>query len=342
MRRAASHAAQKVPLAMHIHESRGMNIAAPTDRDFLMHVRCEDHDADLVSIVEKNRQEIEDLVQAFGVILFKGYGVDSAEKLRQVAHAFSKNLLSYNERAAPRKVVGNKVYTSTEFPKEETIPLHHEMSYSYNYPRYLYFCCAVAARSGGITPVADDRTVISRIPKRVKDKFVDKKVLYVRNFGTGLDMEWPTAFQTDSKADVEKYLTDNCTKFTWHSERWLETRFIADPIVQHPKTREPLWFNHSHLFHSSNLPRDVRAALVDEFSERGLPRNAFYGDGEEIEDDCLELIREIYAGHCVGERWERGDFMLIDNMRAVHGRTPFQGTREIYVCMSDLLNRDMR
>ena len=318
-----------------------MNITGPKDRDFLMHVRREDYDADLVEIIEGNRGRIDELLQQFGVMIFKGYGVDGAEKLRQVAHAFSQNLLSYNERAAPRKEAGDRVYTSTEFPKEESIPLHHEMSYSYNYPRYLYFCCAVPAESGGITPVADDRVVISKIPKRLKDKFVAKKILYVRNFGTGLDMEWRTAFQTDSKADVEKYLTDNRTRFTWHSDRWLETQFMADPIVEHPQTKELLWFNHAHLFHSSNLPHDVRAALVDEFSERGLPRNAFYGDGDAIEDDCLQMIRDIYAAHAIGEKWERGDCMLIDNMRCVHGRKPYRGARQIYVCMSDLLNRDV-
>jgi alpha-ketoglutarate-dependent taurine dioxygenase len=307
-----------------------------------MQVMRDDHDLDLVDVIESNSRDIERILQEFGVIIFKGYDIDGADKLRRVARAFSPNLLNYNERAAPRKEVLDKVYTSTEFPKEETIPLHHEMAYSYNYPRYLYFCCSVAAQTGGVTPVADNRVVMSRIPKPIKDKFVGKKIMYVRNFGTGVDMEWQTAFQTDSKAEVEKYLTDNHSKFRWHGDRRLETQFIVEPILSHPNTGESVWFNHAHLFHSSNLPGEVRAALVEEFSERGLPRNVFYGNGDPIEDEHLEFIRNIYSESAVGESWERGDFLLVDNLRSAHGRTSYTGAREIYVCMSDMMNRDVR
>jgi TfdA family taurine catabolism dioxygenase TauD len=316
-----------------------MNVGVPHGPDFLIHVRREDRDGELAELIARDRRSVSDLLNRFGVIIFKGYDIDAPEKLHRAAHAFSQNLLDYRERAAPRTEVRNKVYTSTEFPKEETIALHHEMSYSYNFPQYLFFCCAVPAESGGVTPVADDRVVVERIPKRIRDNFQARKIMYVRNFGTGLDMEWRTAFQTDSRAAVERYLTDSGTKFVWHTEKWLETRFVADPIIHHPLTGESVWFNHAHLFHSSNLPDRVRAPLIEAFTERGLPRNVFYGDGETIADDDLALIRELYSSHSMGESWEKGDFMLIDNLRAVHGRTPFRGSRKIYVCMSDLLLR---
>ena len=58
------------------------------------------------------------------------------------------------ERAAPRTEVANKVFTSTEFAADQPIPLHHEMSYSHNWPSRLYFYCEEPAAEGGTTPLA--------------------------------------------------------------------------------------------------------------------------------------------------------------------------------------------
>ena len=90
------------------------------------------------------------------------------------------------------------------------------------------------------------------------------------------------------------------------------------------------------MFHSTNLEPAVREALLSEFAPDELPRNAFYGDGSEIEDSVANYIRDLYEQHAVRFAWQHGDVMLVDNFLASHGREPFVGPRKILVAMAEL------
>src|SRR5262245_60060760 len=77
---------------------------------------------------------IESELLKHGAILFRGFEVNSADRFEQVARSMFGELLDYNERAAPRVEVNKGVFTSTEFPSDQVIQMHHEMSYSHNWP----------------------------------------------------------------------------------------------------------------------------------------------------------------------------------------------------------------
>lgn len=286
--------------------------------------------------IRAHRDDIDRTLNRFGAVLFKGFGINSAEKLNQVAVAHSEELLGYIERGAPRVQLGDKVYSSTEYAQEEVIPMHHEMSYSHHWPSTLYFCSQVVAQEGGYTPLADDRKVFRAIPEDIKRRFIEKKVMYVRNYGLGVDMDWREAFQVKTRQEIEDYLTQSRTRFEWLPGDVLRTRAVRQAIAVHPVTGDTVWFNHAHLFHSSNMPADVREFLVEEFTEEGMPRNAYYGDGTPIEDSVVALIRGIYDEHSVRFPWEEGDVLFVDNFLLTHGRSPFKGPRKVCVAMSKL------
>src|SRR5262249_51434849 len=111
---------------------------------------------------------------------------------------------------------------------------------------------------------------------------------------------------------------------------------VRQVTATHPRTGETVWFNHAHMFHVSNLDPAVRAALLAEFDDDELPRNAFYGDGSPIEDEVLAAIRETYREAAGAFPWERGDVLLLDNFLVSHGRQPFRGPRRIVVAMAEL------
>src|SRR5262249_42308971 len=95
------------------------------------------------------------------------------------------------------------------------------------------------------------------------------------------------------------------------------------------------WFNQAHLFHVSSLRAELRAALLAEFGEGELPRNACYGDGSPIEAAVLDEIRAAYAKASVAFPWEEGDVVMLDNMLVAHGRRPFAGARKVVVAMAE-------
>lgn len=283
-----------------------------------------------------NREWIETQLLKHGGILFRGFDVREVESFEEFARAISPELLDYKERAAPRVEVGKNIYTSTEYPADQHIPLHHEMSYSHNWPTKIWFFCVQPAQERGATPVANDRKVFARIDPKIKETFMRKKVMYVRNYGEGVDLSWQDVFQTTDRSKVEEYCRQARTDFEWKSNDRLRTRQVRQVTATHPKTGETVWFNHAHMFHLSNLQPVVRESLLSQFKEEDLPRNAYYGDGSPIETSVLDEIRGIYQETATRFPWQRGDILMLDNFLASHGREPFVGPRKIVVAMAEL------
>jgi alpha-ketoglutarate-dependent taurine dioxygenase len=307
-----------------------------TEKRFPLLMEAQAANLDLVAWAANNRELIENKLLEGGALLFRGFKVEGLSQFEQFARAISGELLDYRERAAPRREVASRVYTSTEFPADQPIPLHHEMSYSHNWPTKIWFYCAQPAMQGGSTPIANDREVFNLIDQKIKKRFMEKRVMYVRNYGGGLDLSWQEAFQTHERSVVEEYCRQAHTQFEWRDGDRLRTRQIRQATANHPKTGEMVWFNHAHMFHLSNLPLEMRNMLLAEFKDDEIPRNAFYGDGSAIESSILDEIRDVYQRSAVIFPWRKGDILMLDNFLTSHGRDPFIGPRQILVAMAEL------
>lgn len=290
---------------------------------------------DLVGWASAHRDWIGELLVKHGALLFRRFDLSPA-RFRQLGEGVFSELLDYKERAAPRVEVSPGIYTSTEFPPDQWIPHHHEMSYSHNWPAKILFYCDLPPETGGRTPLAGERVVTQRLDPAIQRLFCEKQVMYVRNYGEGVDLSWRDAFQTTDRAVVEGYCRQCGMEAEWRDGDRLRTRAVRQVMVTHPKTGESLWFNHAHMFHHSNLQPEVREVLLSQFREDELPRNAFYGDGTPIESSVLEEIRQTYHDSSVAFSWQKGDVLMVDNFLVTHGREPFSGPRRILVAMAEL------
>jgi alpha-ketoglutarate-dependent taurine dioxygenase len=292
---------------------------------------------DLLGWAAGHRDQLDARLLAHGAILLRGFDVAGPEQFQRFAGEVCGDLLDYTERAAPRLEVSKGVYTSTEFPADQWIPLHHEMSYAHHWPRKILFYCDVAPLARGCTPIVRASTFMARLDARIRQKFLEKKVMYVRNYGEGVDLSWQDTFQTTDRAVVEEYCRQAGMTTEWRDGDRLRTRAVRHAVIDHPQTGEAIWFNHAHMFHSSNLPAEVGDVLRAQFAEDELPRNAFYGDGSPIESSILEQIRQLYLDASLLFPWRRGDILILDNFLVAHGREPFAGPRRILVSLSGLL-----
>src|SRR5205809_1128837 len=82
--------------------------------------------------------------------------------------------------------------------------------------------------------------------------------LFGRNFNGGVGLSWQTAFGTDDRAEVERYCVQSDIQWEWQDEDRLRTRQIRSAVARHPRTGEPVWFNHIAFFHLSTLEPQVR------------------------------------------------------------------------------------
>ncbi len=289
----------------------------------------------LLNWASSNREFIETGLLKHGGILFRNFQINGVTDFEEFIHRISGQLLDYSYRSTPRSQVSGKIYTSTEYPAAHSIPLHNEMSYSRNWPMKIWFFCIKPAEEGGETPIADSRKIFERINPKIKEKFMQKQVMYVRNYRDNLDLTWQNVFQTTNKSEVENYCREAGIEWEWKDSNHLRTRQVCQAVATHPKTGEMVWFNQAHLFHVSSLEPEVRQLLFTNFKEEDIPRNAYYGDGSVIEDDVLDEIREVYQQEAVIFSWQAGDVLMLDNMLAVHGRMPYVGSRKVVVGMAE-------
>ncbi|MGH8615660.1 MAG: TauD/TfdA family dioxygenase [Gammaproteobacteria bacterium] len=289
----------------------------------------------LVDWAAAHRQMIEDKVLQHGAVLFRTFDLNSIEEFEQGVIAISGGILEYRFRASPRTQVGPHVYTATDYPAAQSIFPHNEHSYSPICPLHLYFYCERPAETGGETPLGDGRCITRAIDERVRERFIRKKIRYVRNYGFGFGLPWQTAFQTTDKSEVECYCWEAGIEVEWKPGDRLCTRQIGPAVVKHPRTGEAIWFNHATFFHITTLPQAISDVLLAEFDEAELPQNTYYGDGSRIELSVLEHLREVYQQATVVFPWQCGDVLLVDNVLTVHARQPFTGQRRVLVAMAE-------
>lgn len=290
---------------------------------------------DLVAWATQNRESLEQKLLKHGALLFRGFSVRSIERFEQVIASLSPGAIEYMFRASPRTRVGGNIYTSTDYPADQPIFPHNEHSYSPRFPLRLFFYCQRPPATQGETPIGANREVLKRIPPEIRERFRQKKILYVRNYGDGFGLPWQIVFQTEDRGEVERYCESVGIQVEWKSKNRLRTTQVGPAIVRHPRTGEEVWFNHATFFHVSTLPAVIRDSLLANFGDYDLPTNTFYGDGSPIEPEVLEVLRAAYLDSLVKFPWQEGDVLFLDNMLCVHGREPYTGDRAILTGMAE-------
>ena len=194
-------------------------------------------------------------------------------ELERFSAQFGQQLLNYVGGDTPRTAVSEKVYTTTEYPAHQEIPLHNEMSYAAGWPSKLFFLCVDPADEQGETPIADSRRVLAALDPELRDRFRKRGVRYVRNLpgGFGLGKSWQQPFETEDRAVVEAHCNGEGIELKWNgNDLWLgQTR---PATLTHPVTGDEVWFNQADLWHVSNLGQRRQQAMLKMMGEDKLPR----------------------------------------------------------------------
>lgn len=285
----------------------------------------------LTGWLKENEAFIAEQLRKTGALLFRGFGIHSIDAFEEVSLALGKEQLPYMDQSSPRSLVSEKIYTSTDYPADQQINMHNELSYSRDWPMRIIFFCLKAPATGGETPIADSRKVLAHISQATKEKFAAKGIKYVRNLVGGLGLSWQDVYQTKDKAVAEEYCRRNEIDFEWINDNHLRISWVKPAIVDHPYTGEQIWFNHGFFFNAFNLPAEVRMGIDD---PAHFPSDTFYGDGSPIAAEVIEELRSAFEQAKVYYPWEKGDVLLLDNMLMSHGRSSFTGERKVLVSMN--------
>jgi acyl carrier protein len=281
------------------------------------------------------RGDLLESLSTHGAILFRGFDVSGAQGFEDFAGRLVDSWMGYRDRASKRSVVDGNVYTSTDTPRGFTIRLHSESSFTSRWPGKIFFYCRKPAAEGGRTPIADSRLVYQALSPELRAPFEKHGVMYVRNFGPGVGMDWRDVFQVSTREELEHYCADSAINCTWHDDDRLRTVQTRPASISHPLTGARVWFNHAMALHASSLDETLRATLLRQHGEDNLPHNTYYGNGEPIDDGTIGIINEAYCRATTWFDWRAGDVLMLDNLLYAHGREAFSGERQVFAAMAE-------
>jgi alpha-ketoglutarate-dependent taurine dioxygenase len=285
----------------------------------------------------EHRDELRAAVVEHGSLLVRGLRLRDVAEVEAVFRRLG-NLMTEKEAFAGRRRYSPGIYSTSKWPPNRPMCMHHELSYAWEFPSLMLFACLTAPAEGGATPVGDAPTVLRALPAELVERFERLGWLLIRNYNDEIGTSIAESFGTDDRRAVESYCRANAIEFEWQSDGALRTWQRRSAVVRHPRTGQRCWFNQIAFLNEWTMDPELREYLVDTYGEDGLPFNTRFGNGDPIGLDVVEVINEAYEANTAREGWQAGDLMLVDNVRTAHAKEPFEGPREVLVGMADALN----
>jgi alpha-ketoglutarate-dependent taurine dioxygenase len=282
---------------------------------------------DSLDLFELSIETIISLFKESGVLLFSGFDVDT-NKFEQFSNLFGLDYMKYIGGAHNRKTInenGDKTILSVGFyrnPNQQDtfeLPLHADMFYTKSRPVFIWFYCVNPAETNGETTVCDGVEVYKELSEKALNLFKTKRLKYIRYYPNGI---WQERFQTDDLNIVEKLCKESDLNLKVDSSTQLiTTEFIQSALV---KTK---W---------SNQDAFVNSILSVEWQEAHGKTDSLIRleDDSKIPEEVMQEIKEVTSRLTRKISWNKGDIVMMDNTRMLHGRKAFSDQkREVYIRM---------
>jgi alpha-ketoglutarate-dependent taurine dioxygenase len=294
-----------------------------------------DAPGDAPSWAAEHKDALRAVVAENGSVLVRGLGLRDASEVSAVFRQLANGLMVEREAFASRRIYSDGVYSSATWPQNQPMCMHHELSYTFEFPGLLLFACLGAPTEGGATAVADSRAVLNALPADLVARFERDGWMLTRSYNDEIGASIAEAFGTDDRGAVESYCRANAIGFEWQPDGGLRTWQRRSAVVHHPVTGQRCWFNQIAFLNEWTIDPEVREYLVEMYGADGLPFNTRFGNGDPIGADVVELLNQVYVDNTMREPWQAGDLILVDNIRTAHSREAYLGPREVLVGMAD-------
>ncbi|WP_341525999.1 TauD/TfdA family dioxygenase [Nostoc sp. UHCC 0302] len=262
------------------------------------------------NILEIDKEEIISLFKYYGVLLFRGFETNT-DIFKQFTSLFSTDFINYAGGAFNRRVInGDETLLSVNDFKSE-IKLHGEMYYQQNIPLMLWFFCANPALEDGETTVCDGREFFDKLSSSTKDLFSQKKLKFAVRISKD---DWHKKYKTDDLEVLGEMCKNNNTHLKVHEDQSIQLEYIAPAII-------PSRCGNYQVFINSLLP-----------TMQLSPDVLTFDDDSKIPDDVVSELNEIAEIITTEISWQKGDILMVDNTRIMHGRRAFaDDLRDIYI-----------
>ncbi|MDJ0725042.1 MAG: TauD/TfdA family dioxygenase [Prochloraceae cyanobacterium] len=265
-----------------------------------------------VGILDLDKQLIIDLFKAYGVLLFRGFKA-GCDQFLEFSNSLSTDFMDYTGGYLKRQVINDNPTLLSVNDFNSAIGLHGEMYYQKQHPAMLWFYCDRPPVKDGQTIVCDGIQFYNELSDTLKDLFQQKKIKYPSKLSKE---EWQRRYKTEDIETAIKMCVDNGLQVKMNQDESM-SRFYSCPAVYPSRSQEDLVFINLIIAAKKANPNAVR-----------------FEDDSEINEEIVSELNEIASRITVEIDWQKGDILMVDNYRVMHGRRAFSDTqRNIYIRM---------
>ncbi|VWX46968.1 TauD/TfdA family dioxygenase [Novosphingobium sp. 9U] len=251
-------------------------------------------------ILAVDRDEVVALYKAHGALLLRGFATD-VEAFGRFARQFCPT--SVINESPGRRVLDAERNVLTVDGGAGAFNFHPELSREPWKPDAAFFGCLSAPRAGGATTICDGVELVRALPTEVRQGLEGRRLLYIKPTWPGLLEFW---LGTPTPTDAQLLSPpENCPYFF----RKLHGEIVR--IFTRPALHWPMF---------SDQPAFGNFLLFARFNNR-RPDFPLLDDGRPVPEPWLQAIRATAERVGVAVDWRKGDLLMLDNTRFMHGRT---------------------
>lgn len=328
------------------------------------------HDTPLLSpdeasaFVKENRGRIDDALEDYGAVLFRGFPLETPEDFNTFVQAFDGyNDLSYDKSMsfAVRTRLADRICTTNEGKLGRKLEFHHEQAQTPLWPSHVFFCCLLPAQpgDGGATGIVNSELVYEKLleehPKLCQkcEKHGVRYTVYAgpeQDTTKGAGRSWKSFFHAETKEEAMLKMKAGGWTWTWGvgargaklDDDYLKcTTPVLEAVKVAPgfKREHKTFFNqlvattaNALEFRKVGKTADEIDSLKDEPTQEDIDECVRFGNGDPIPLDFLLDAKRICEENAVDILWQQGDVALISNYLMMHSRRPWsgpEGTRKL-------------
>lgn len=240
------------------------------------------------------------LFKQHGALLFRGFGAD-VPAFRNFAKQFcTTSVLNESPGRSPLDPANN-VYSVDG--GNDAFPLHPELSREPWRPDAAFFGCIVPPAVGGETTICDGVELVRLLPDAVREGLQGRRLIYFLRTWPELLHYWLGTADPD---DAQLAVVPPSCPYLFRRIEGRVMRAFSRPALYRPIFSSELAFGNFLLFARYHNGR------------RDFP---VLDDGRPVPDHWMDAIKAVSDRITVPIRWQKGDVLMLDNSRFMHGRT---------------------
>jgi alpha-ketoglutarate-dependent taurine dioxygenase len=189
-------------------------------------------------------------------------------------------------------------------------PLHPELSREPWRPDVCFFGCLNPPRAEGATTVCDGVEIVKQLPPEVRQAFKGRRLLYVQPAMPEELEQWLGATNPD---DARLAAPPPSCPYSFRRAHGQILRAFTRPALHRPMFADEPAFGNFLLF--------ARYLL-------GITAFPLFEDGSEVPATLVAAVKAVSDRLTVPVAWQRGDLLMLDNSRFMHGRTAVRDAEE--------------